>query len=128
MPIPRAVARFNKRVTSPVARVLVPRLPGFALIVHTGRKSGTEYRTPVNAFHVDGGIRIAPTYGRGSDWVRNVLAADGCTVIMRGKRIALTAPALGVDPQANWAPPGVCHILRAIGSADYVQFRIAEQR
>jgi len=128
MPIPRAVAKFNKRVTNKVAGVLAPFLPGFALVEHTGRKSGKSFSTPVNAFHVDGGIRFALTYGRGSDWVRNVLAADGCTVIMKGKRIALTAPVLGVDPRADWAPPGARQILRATGSTDYLQCRIATQR
>ena len=60
--------------------------------------------------------------------MRNVLAADGCTVITKGKRIALTAPVLGVDPQADWAPPGVRQVLRATGSTDYLQCRIADQR
>src|SRR6266568_5109094 len=92
MVAPRALARFNRHVTNPVLSRIVLRMPGFAMIVHTGRRSGKEYRTPVNVFRADDGYLIALTYGPGSDWVRNVLAAGGCDAIIRGTTVHLTEP------------------------------------
>ena len=71
----RRVARFNRLVTNRVTGPLAPWLPGFGIVVHTGRESGREYRTPVNVFRYQGAFVVALTYGSGADWVRNVLAA-----------------------------------------------------
>ena len=46
MPLPRSVARFNRRVTNRLLGRLAPRLPGFGIVVHTGRKTQRRYRTP----------------------------------------------------------------------------------
>jgi deazaflavin-dependent oxidoreductase (nitroreductase family) len=50
------------------------------MVVHRGRRSGRRYRTPVLAFRVDDGYVVALFYGADRDWVRNVLAAGGCTL------------------------------------------------
>ena len=44
------------------------------LIKHYGRKSGKEYRTPVNYAIVDNEIYCAAGFGSNTDWYRNVLA------------------------------------------------------
>ena len=59
----RRVAHFNRLVTNRVTGPLAPRLPGFGVVVHTGRKSGREYRTPVNVFRTRRRFVIALTYG-----------------------------------------------------------------
>lgn len=82
MPLPDAIARFNKSVTNRVTGRFADRLPGFGIVVHRGRRSGNEYRTPVNLVARDGGFVFALTYGR-AEWVRNVLAAGDATVITR---------------------------------------------
>jgi hypothetical protein len=46
--VARRLAHFNRRFTNHVARPLAMLLPGFGVVVHTGRRSGREYRTPVN--------------------------------------------------------------------------------
>ncbi|MFC5750459.1 nitroreductase family deazaflavin-dependent oxidoreductase [Actinomadura rugatobispora] len=88
----RAVARFNRRVTNPIQRLWAPHLPYFALIEHTGRKSGRSYRTPVMAFVEGGTISVMLNYGAESDWVRNVQAAGSAGVRHRGRRYRLTDP------------------------------------
>ncbi|WP_207709604.1 nitroreductase family deazaflavin-dependent oxidoreductase [Actinomadura macrotermitis] len=88
----RTIARFNKYVTNPVQRLWAPHLPYYAVIEHTGRKSGKGYRTPVMAFIEDGGIAVMLNYGTESDWVRNVQAAGTATVVHRGRRYHLTGP------------------------------------
>ena len=42
------LARFNKVVTNPIQRRYAGRIPPFAIVEHVGRKSGRQYRTPVN--------------------------------------------------------------------------------
>lgn len=88
----RAIARFNKRVTNPIQRLWAPRLPYFAVIEHTGRKSGKRYQTPVMAFVEGGKLSVMLNYGTESDWVRNIQAAGSAGVVHRGKRYQLTDP------------------------------------
>jgi deazaflavin-dependent oxidoreductase (nitroreductase family) len=113
MPLPRALARFNLVVTNPVLGHVAKRLPGFAIVTHTGRRSGREYHSPVNLFRSGDGYVIALTYGSGAQWVRNVLAAGGCTVLTRGRRIALADPRLVRDPSRRPVPAPVRPILAA---------------
>ena len=40
MPIPTAVATFNKHVTNHLTGGFAARLPGFAVVSHVGRVSG----------------------------------------------------------------------------------------
>nr|WP_240918731.1 nitroreductase family deazaflavin-dependent oxidoreductase [Rhodococcus sp. 14C212] len=118
--MPRALARFNRVVTNRLTRPLAAHLPLTAVLEHNGRRTGRRYRTPVLVFGRVGGYRIALTYGPRTDWVRNVLAAGGCTLHTRGRRIDLVDPVLGRDPAARWAPPGVRTLLRTTGSVEYL--------
>src|SRR5579864_611651 len=79
----RWVAAFNLAVTNRITSRFAARLPGFGMLTHVGRKSGRVYRTPVNVFRAPEGFLIALTYGRDSEWVRNVLAAGGCKLETR---------------------------------------------
>lgn len=118
----RRIAHFNRRVTNRVLGPLAPRLPGFGVVLHVGRKSGREYRTPVNVFGGEGRFVIALTYGPESDWVRNVRAAGGCTLITRGRRHALTAPRLVHDETRMLVPAPVRVPLRLLNVADFLRF------
>jgi deazaflavin-dependent oxidoreductase (nitroreductase family) len=91
--VPRRVARFNRVVTNRVTGLFAGTVPGFGVVLHRGRRSGRPYRTPVIVYSGDGGdggYVIALIYGPGADWVRNVLAAGGCEMRLRGRRIGLT--------------------------------------
>ena len=61
----RWVAAFNRAVTNRITSRFAARLPGFAILTHVGRKSGTLYQTPVNVFRAPEGFLIALTYGQG---------------------------------------------------------------
>lgn len=124
MPLPRRLARFNRVVTNRVALLVAGWLPGFAIVLHRGRRSGRLYRTPVNCFRHGDGYRFGVTYGRGSDWVLNVVAAGGVDIATRGRLVTLTAPVLGDDPAASWAPAPVRWTLRRVGAPTYLQCRI----
>lgn len=81
--------RFNKAVNNRVMRLWAPYLPPYLLVLHRGRKSGTEYRTPVLGFRAGDTILIALPYGDQSDWVRNLEAAETGVVVRKGRRLAI---------------------------------------
>ena len=121
MALPRRLARINRRVTNRVAGLLANRAPGFAVVVHKGRRSGREYRTPVNAFRDDDDFIFALTYGTESDWVKNIVAAGGCAIEYRGETLELRDPQVEHDPKARWAPLGVRQVLRVLDAPYYVR-------
>ncbi len=92
MQLPQSLAEFNRRFTNPVQLLWAGRAPSFAIVEHAGRKSGTEYRTPVNAFPTDDGVAILLSYGPDRDWLKNLTAAGGGRVVRRGRSRAVTDP------------------------------------
>lgn len=85
-------ARFNRVVTNPLFRPICGWVPMWSIVEHTGRRSGTTYRTPVSMFHTDDGVAVLLPYGTGRDWVKNLQAADGGRVKVGGKTFAVTNP------------------------------------
>jgi deazaflavin-dependent oxidoreductase (nitroreductase family) len=77
-----------------------------ALIEHRGRRSDKVYQTPVMAFVENGSICVVLNYGAGSDWVRNVLAADAATVFHQKRQYKLTAPRV-LPSESSELPDGV---------------------
>ena len=92
MPIPKSIARFNRHVTNPVSRRVAGWAPGFCILTHVGRHSGRRYDTPLNVFEAAGGFVFALTYGPDTDWVKNVIAAGGCTIRHKRRDFTLTNP------------------------------------
>jgi deazaflavin-dependent oxidoreductase (nitroreductase family) len=89
---PRRLAQVNRRVTNPLLRPLARILPPFAVIEHRGRATGRIRWTPVFAFRRPGEIVIVLSYGRRSEWVRNLQVSGGGVVIRRGRRFTLANP------------------------------------
>ncbi|MDE3074689.1 MAG: nitroreductase family deazaflavin-dependent oxidoreductase [Chloroflexota bacterium] len=123
MPAPRWLARVNRRLTNRLLPPVVGRLPGFAVVVHSGRRTRRTYRTPVLSFHQGERCIIALTYGPQSDWVRNVLAAGGCRLELRRKLLVLTSPRLYHDPAAVAAPPPIRTMLRLLRVSDFLELQ-----
>jgi hypothetical protein len=72
-------------------------------------------------FRAPEGFLIALTYGRESEWVKNVLAAGGCELETRGVRYQLFAPSIVHDPTRRRLPLPVRVVLRPIGATDFMQ-------
>jgi deazaflavin-dependent oxidoreductase (nitroreductase family) len=123
MPLPKRLARFNRVVTNPVLRHAAKRLPGFAVVHHVGRRSGRPFSNPVNLFRHGDGYVIALTYGRDSQWVRNVVAAGSVDVETRGKRIHLVDPEIVHDPNGALVPAPVRPMIRALQVSDFMLLR-----
>jgi len=121
----RWVAAFNLAVTNRITSRFADRLPGFGILTNVGRKSGKVYRTPVNVFRAPEGFLVALTYGRESEWVKNVLAAGGCELETRGVSYLLFAPTIVRDPSRRRFPFPVRMILGLIGANDYMQLSIS---
>ena len=82
------------------SRLFAGWLPGFGLLVYRGRKSGREYRTPMNVFRRGDEYVFALTYGSDVQWVKNILAAGGCALVTRGRTIQLVEPDAVHRPEA----------------------------
>ena len=92
MPLPRSLARLNRRFTNRILGAIPARLSPFIIVEHVGRRTGTIHRTPVVAYRHPAGRLVSLTYGSGADWVRNVLAADGAVLCRGGVAEAVSGP------------------------------------
>ena len=100
-----AIRPFTMRVVNPVTRRFAGRLPGFGLLTHVGRTSGRAYVTPINVFRRGDRYLFALTYGSEVQWVRNVLAAGGCTLRTRGRDVRLVEPGADRRREAHAPAP-----------------------
>jgi deazaflavin-dependent oxidoreductase (nitroreductase family) len=106
----RRVAAFNRSVNNPIQLRYAWLLPPWVVICHRGRRSGRQYRTPVNAYRRGRTLAIVVLYGEESDWVKNVLAG-GAQVVRAGRTYQLRNPRL-VEPGAA---DGVSPVARSLG-------------
>ncbi len=64
-----------------------PPITGRVLVVlHTGRRSGAAYRTPLNYAVVDDSVYCLAGFGTVSDWYRNLFAGGGHVELWMPKR------------------------------------------
>ena len=125
MPIPDRMRHVNKIALNKVTRPLFRCLPGLGVVVHRGRRSGREYRTPVNVFQrPDDRFVVALTYGQHTDWVQNVLAADGCELLTAGRKFELTAPRLFHDETRHEIRPMERSVLGLLHVDDFLELHV----
>lgn len=90
----RTPPRWTRPINKAVALASGRRwLPVWALVEHTGRRSGRAYRTPVAVIATPDAFYIALPWGRGTDWVRNLTTAGGGRVVWRGRHHVVSSPA-----------------------------------
>ncbi|MFI0722880.1 nitroreductase family deazaflavin-dependent oxidoreductase [Streptomyces sp. NPDC021224] len=120
MTLGRGWARFNKTVGNRLAGPLFGRMPGFGLVLHRGRKSGREFRTPVKVFRHQGTYVITLPYGSRTDWVRNVRAAGGCDLLVRRRRLHMTDPVVVTDDKTVRIRWGLRLVLSALRVTEFL--------
>ncbi len=99
----RVVTFFQRRLFNPVVRPLLERgvrIPGYAVLETTGRKSGLPRRTPVGDGLDGDTFWIVAEHGRRAGYVRNIEANPRVRVRVRGKwRGGTAVPMPDDDPR-----------------------------
>ena len=116
---------LTTRLFNPLARRFAGRLPWFGILAYRGRTSGRTYRTPLNVFRRGDTYVFALTYGAGTQWVKNVVAAGTCMLRTRGRDVRLVEPELFRDPTRRLMPPPVRVILGLNDVSEFLRMRIA---
>jgi deazaflavin-dependent oxidoreductase (nitroreductase family) len=125
MPAPRWLARLNLHVTNRILGPLALRMSGMGVIEHVGRKTQRVHRTPVLIFRQGNHFVIALTYGRESEWVKNVVTQNGCVLETQGRRLQLTSPYLYCDDKRRAMPAFVRFMLGLLNVSDFLELTVA---
>lgn len=117
------IRSLNKRLINKVLiHISGKRFGHFAILTHTGRKSGQTYRIPIIAEPVQGGFVIALTYGRNVDWLKNVQARGGCELRWKNQDICLVHPQfIGQDEGLKAFPAIMRGGVQRMGVKDFVR-------
>jgi len=116
---------FTMRLVNPVTRLFAGRMPGFGLLTYRGRTTGRIYHLPINVFQRGEHYIFVLTYGSESQWVKNVLAAGGCEIQVRGRDVRLVQPELIVNPAWELIPWPARFIERMAGVTEFLLMRVA---
>jgi deazaflavin-dependent oxidoreductase (nitroreductase family) len=114
---------FTTRFVNPLSRRVVGHLPWFGLVIVPGRRSGQIRRVPMNVFRRGDDYVMALTYGRDVDWVKNVLAAQGCRLKTLGRTVELRDPELIHDPSRRLVPLVISVFLGLLDVNDFLRLR-----
>jgi hypothetical protein len=99
-PLLNAVRQFNRVVTNRLVRPLAGKPGAYASIIrHQGRTSGRWYETPIVPFPTDDGFVVTLPYGRGADWVENVLARGSAVLLHEGRTVTIDRPEVATVAQ-----------------------------
>lgn len=125
-PLPRRLARVNRRYANPVMRRFAGSFGPLTLVRHHGRRTGRAYATPVMSFTTDDGLVIGVVYGTSSDWVHNVLASSRAEVKRRGQTRQYEAARLVErDEGLQLVPPLVRGPFRVLGVHHFIRLTSA---
>jgi deazaflavin-dependent oxidoreductase (nitroreductase family) len=123
----RRMAHFKRLVTNHSTLRFAGSVPTFGIVMHTGRRSRRQYRTPVNAFPTTDGFLIALTYGTDSQWMRNVLAPGGARVVTRRREYRLAHLELVHDARRQGVTLPMRLMFRLVGVADFLSLGLVSQ-
>jgi deazaflavin-dependent oxidoreductase (nitroreductase family) len=120
--------RVFTRITDPITRPLAGRrhFKLWAVVHHVGRRSGTQYATPVAIVTTPDGFVIPLPWGERTQWARNVLEAGGCRLQWGGSEYSLVQPQLIGRGEAEVFFGRVLRLgLSAFGMRLFLRLRIA---
>ncbi|GBD84079.1 hypothetical protein BMS3Abin02_00465 [bacterium BMS3Abin02] len=113
MPLSKSLAKFNRRFTNKVVGPIAKVVPLLGVVHHVGRRSARQYTTPVNVIPHGDGFIIPLTYGRDTDWVKNVIAAGGCRLETRGRIMEMSDPQFIPTGEGLRSVPTLFHLALA---------------
>lgn len=100
--------------------------PLWAILRHTGRKSGTPYAIPIVALPTADGFVIPLPFGDGTQWLQNVLAAGGGGIRRRAREYVVDQPVVADidDPAiAGAIPRPLGAVSKRLGITSWVRVR-----
>ena len=116
--------KFNRAIFNPVIKLFAGRF-FYSLVIHTGRRSGKTFSTPVLAAKTGGLIYIPLPYGANTDWSLNIQASGNCRVQIAGRCYPSTCPEI-VGPSAALLAfsPFLQRTFRRAGVNHYLRLKI----
>lgn len=116
---------FNKYVTNRVLRGFAHSSRGpFAILRHTGRRSGKQYETTFWVWPQGEDFVIALTYGPEVDWLRNLRASNKGMLFWHGKTYTISDPELIESSAALSAFPAfIRFVMRRLGTHQFVRVK-----
>jgi deazaflavin-dependent oxidoreductase (nitroreductase family) len=119
----RALAPLTTHVLNRVTSLVAGRLPGFGVLIHTGRTTRRRYRTPLLVLRGGDDYVIALWYGSDVHWVKNVLAAGGCELETRSRIVRLAEPHVSADPARRLLPLPLRWAGAIVGLTEFLRLR-----
>jgi deazaflavin-dependent oxidoreductase (nitroreductase family) len=120
--------RLSTRAFNPIGRALAGHrwFTLYGLLVHRGRTSGREYRTPLVVRPVDGGFVIPMPFGDSTQWAKNLFAAGHGEIVWNGRTYEVEAPEVIDQATAGPALSGSQRVaVDRLGLASFMRVRIA---
>ena len=117
--------RFTTHLVNPGTLLFFGRLPGCGILTHIGRTSGRRYRVPIFVLRRRDDYVFALTYGSESHWVKNILAAGGSEMRVRGRDLRLVEPEVFVDDTRRLMPLPYRLAGRAVLVTEFLSMRAA---
>ena len=127
-PIPRRIVRLAARFINPLTLQIAGRrwMPVVGVLVHRGRSTGREYRTPLGMRPMGDAFVMPLTFSENAAWYRNVRAAGWAVVRYKGQAYTLVEPT--VIDYVTAAPAFPRYELlqfRLVGINEYLRMRQA---
>jgi len=117
--------RFTTHLFNHGTLLFFGRLPGCGILTHVGRTSGRRYRVPVFVLRRGDDYVFALTYGSESHWVKNILAAGGVDMRVRGRDLRLVEPEVFVDQTRRFMPLPYRLAGRLVHATEFLSMRAA---
>lgn len=114
---------INKRIVNPIALSFAGRLfSPYAIVQHTGRRSGKLYTTPVVAIEMYPYVYVPLPYGTETDWCRNVIVAGVATLVNKGRALKVHRPEiLDAEGIEGVFPPWIRYLLDRAETDHYLR-------
>ena len=98
--------------------------PLWAILRHTGRKSGAVYETPLVARPTPDGFIIPLPFGNATQWAKNLLAAGGGSLRFAGREHLIGEPRLvDLDEASAYLAAPIRFVSRRLGLRHWVLVR-----
>jgi deazaflavin-dependent oxidoreductase (nitroreductase family) len=118
--------RSLTKVFNAVARPLAGSglIAVWGVVEHTGRRSGRAFSTPVALAATSSEFFVPLPFGEGTDWCRNIRAANGGAIRYRGHNYRVADPQLvGADVATRAFPRVLRPVVSLFGIERFLRLR-----